>query len=667
MGTIEQQVINDNKDIFARIQSELVKATTEILIASAWFTDDELFDILLSKLKEGLHIEVIIADNQENEKLDFELLTANGALVYKIPNRGYGMMNQKFCVIDQKIALHGSYNWTLNAKKNNQESIICTNHEETIKSLSDNFNNLKNKILEQNGQTAPASVEAPVYRNERPKGIPIELPLKTGAEFEKVLDSMIAAEIGSFDRNLLREQGFERCKANNGDHQVLYKAFDTVYSVFINDIDVIEDKKKRLITKIDEHRVRTIDALTKSCELGIDHLQAESTLNQKNLETRRTGLEADTETTAKNIEDIKSTKIPFLEKQNAELDQQIKAAEREFIPPRFKWFEFIPITIFNTGLLLYLFVFYSSAAYILLFSVTDAKEAEAQGIPVASAQIFNPEALNKALHKGNTAPLFIFLFVLIPLTFAVIDRFVAGKWVKTALSLFGIIVLDGAVAYKVTQAVYEVNYLRGNTNIPWNASLAFSDTNFYLVFVFGAFGLLLFKFAFKKLMQFFEDRDPDIQMQRNKLLIKQLREEISDNTARVMALKEEIASLEKQVIQLKADLKQIAQELGELPLQLNRELQKRRNQLIADSGTIDKIASIYTVHIQSDHLPISVDALKDRINVFLEGWNDFLYGEYAVVKANLKTAQAAEVAGQWQNEKLQTNRIDKRVKFNTGE
>jgi F0F1-type ATP synthase membrane subunit b/b' len=667
METIEQEVINDNKKIFAKIQNELLKAEFEILIASAWFTDEELFDVLLGKLQKGVNIEVIIAENQDNEKLDFDLLVSKGAMVYKIPNRGYGMMNQKFCVIDKRIALHGSYNWTVNAKKNNQESMISTNHQETIDALIDNFNNVKNRIMEQNGEPVEANGRAQANKPERPKGIPVELPAKTGSEFEKVLDSMIAAEVGSFNRSLLREQGFERCKANNGDHQVLYHAFDTVYSVFINDIDVIEDKKRRLLTKIEEHRVRTVDYLNKNAELEIDHLETESSLTRKNLETRQMQLEADSEATAKNIDEIESGKIPFLENQNEALDQQIKASEREFIVPRFKWFEFIPISVFNLGLLLYLFIFYSSAAYILLFSVADAKEAEAQGIPVAAAQIFNPDALDKALHKGNTAPLFIFLFVLIPLAFSVLDRFITHKWTSIISTVLGIIFLDMAVAYKVTQAVYEVNYLRGNTNEPWHASLAFSDTNFYLVFVFGAFGLFLFKFAFKKMMHFFEDRDPDIQMQRSQVLIKQLREQASQNTAKIMELNGEIAALEKQIIQLKADLKQIGHEIDEVPVLLNRELQRKRGQLIADRDTIGKIASIYTAHIESDYLPISVDALKDRMNVFLEGWNDCLCEEYSVVRANQKTRQAADVAGTWQNEKLQANRIDKRVKFNAGE
>lgn len=62
-------------------------------------------------------------------------------------------------------------------------------------------------------------------------------------------------------------------------------------------------------------------------------------------------------------------------------------------------------------------------------------------------------------------------------------------------------------------------------------------------------------------------------------------------------------------------------------------------------------------------MPISVDALKDRINVFLEGWNDFLHKEYAVSKAIAKTAQASEVAAEWQAQKLYVNQIDKRIKI----
>lgn len=542
METIDQQVINDNKEIYAKIQHELQKATSEIILATGWFTDEDLFNILSDKLEQHVTVEIIIADNQDNEKLDFSRLVAKGAYVYKIKSNGYGIMNQKFCVIDKSIALHGSYNWTLNAKKNNHESIIATNHQETINALIENFNAIKNKILEPKEEPTPKN-DSPIVKTEVPKGVLVDQSPEAGTEFEKVLDSMIAAEIGSFDRKLLREHGFERCSANNGDHQVLHKAFDTLYSVFINDIDVIDDKKRRLISKIEEYRIKSQDTLEKKCELQIDFLERESKITKANLEVKEIKLTAEIESTTKSINNIRENKIPVKEKENIEIDKEIKATEQASVRPKFKWFEFVPIVIFNTALLCYLLIFYSSAAYILLFSVEDARAQQAQGIPVASAQIFNPEAVTQAFNKTGTATFFIFLFVFIPLAFAIADHFVGAKgkrWASVLSFLFGVLILDGAIAYKVTEAVYDVNYTRGNVNELWAPKMAFTDTNFYLVFVFGAFGLFLFKLAFKKLTSIFEERSPDIIAQRNQLKIKQLREETGMNSDSITVLKEEV-------------------------------------------------------------------------------------------------------------------------------
>jgi hypothetical protein len=145
---IDQDVIHYNRDIFHKIEKELRLARKEILVAAAWFTDNDLLEILLNKRKEGVVVDLILADNPGNEKLDFDQLSEQGASVLKIKNVGYGMMHQKFCVIDRKIAIHGSYNWSVNAKKNNHESVIVTNHKETVEKLVRCFFDIKNKTFE---------------------------------------------------------------------------------------------------------------------------------------------------------------------------------------------------------------------------------------------------------------------------------------------------------------------------------------------------------------------------------------------------------------------------------------------------------------------------------------------------------------------------------------
>jgi len=216
----------------------------------------------------------------------------------------------------------------------------------------------------------------------------------------------------------------------------------------------------------------------------------------------------------------------------------------------------------------------------------------------------------------------------------------------------------------VTEAIYNVEFLKGNVNIPWSPSIAFKDVNFYLVFIFGAFGLLLFKFAFDKLMLIFEERNPDIATRKNNLFIKHLLESIGINKSKIVEIKTSISEIEKTIIQHKSSIELIENELKNLPLQLSHNLQKAKSQLISDVSTIDHITEIYKTHVENDNLPISIDSLKDRINIFLEGWNDFLHKEYSIIKATSKTTQATDVAFAWQSEKLSANKIDKRVKIN---
>ena len=78
---------------------------------------------------------------------------------------------------------------------------------------------------------------------------------------------------------------------------------------------------------------------------------------------------------------------------------------------------------------------------------------------------------------------------------------------------------------------------------------------------------------------------------------------------------------------------------------------------------IDATTMIYKSHIENDNIPVSVDALKDRINVFLEGWSDYLHQEYSIAKASEKSSSAIEAALLWEAEKLNRGSIDSRVKI----
>ncbi|WPP49967.1 phospholipase D-like domain-containing protein [Catalinimonas niigatensis] len=685
-GTIDQQIIYTREEIYARLEKEFTAAQTEILIAVDRFTHQELLKLLFKKIEEGVKIEMIISepihgDSHEKEARDdkssaLEQLILQGATVLQVEQAAHDMVQQKFCVLDRKVALYGAYDWSIHEQGVQQESIVLTHHKSTVDRLVAHFYDIKGKAFQLKATPQKKSLLDHIravfgIKGSRPKhasqdNAEKQLPSATEdkrSEYERVLDSMIAAEVSNFDRELLRKQGYERAKANNGDAQVLSKGLDSVYSVFVNEINVIEDKKARLITKIEEQRVKSTGQLKEQLDLQMNTLDAQFDARRESLQHKITSLESQVAVHEKEIESIRNSKIPAVQEKNSQIEQQIKAQERDFVKPAFKWFEFIPVTLMNLGLLFYLFFFYSSAAYILLFSELDAKEARLRGITVNPPEVFNPEAIGMAADKGGSALFFIILFVFVPLSLALLGRFVKDlKWWGTTLMVLGIILVDAFIAYKVAEAIHNVEYLTGNVDVLWEFPMAFEDLNFYLVFILGALGLLLFKITFEKFMRFFEERNPDMNHRKNQQHIKHLRADIADNNARKLSYGEEIGRIEKEIIQRNSDIHICREELAVLPVKKTHQIESKKTEMTNKAQSMERITDIYKTHIENDILPISIDSIKDRINVFLEGWNDFLHDEYSVSKAIEKSKAAAEVATLWQTDKLSGNRFDQRIK-----
>ena len=93
--------------IHKQIEYNLLAANQSIRIAVAWFTDAKLFDILCTKAKEGLSIELLIARHDINfdSNIKYKELIENGGNLYWIGDNGLyaPLMHNKFCIIDNKL------------------------------------------------------------------------------------------------------------------------------------------------------------------------------------------------------------------------------------------------------------------------------------------------------------------------------------------------------------------------------------------------------------------------------------------------------------------------------------------------------------------------------------------------------------------------------------
>ena len=114
---------------FSNIQNiiieEIKKANKEILVAVAWFTSIDIFKALLDKLEKKVSVKLLIINDDINNReggLGFQEFIDKGGLFYfaelSVP------MHNKYIIIDNKVVITGSYNYTYFAEALNEENVI---------------------------------------------------------------------------------------------------------------------------------------------------------------------------------------------------------------------------------------------------------------------------------------------------------------------------------------------------------------------------------------------------------------------------------------------------------------------------------------------------------------------------------------------------------------
>ena len=131
--------------LFGNIRNELLErlkaASFDVYIAVAWITDKKYEEILLDLINRGIAVTIITVNDETNltGDINWKLLVDKGAQVY------WDNHHHKFCVIDRKTVLTGSFNWTYMASKriNRENLLIIEDEAELIEQYAKEFMKLK--------------------------------------------------------------------------------------------------------------------------------------------------------------------------------------------------------------------------------------------------------------------------------------------------------------------------------------------------------------------------------------------------------------------------------------------------------------------------------------------------------------------------------------------
>lgn len=257
-------------------------------------------------------------------------------------------------------------------------------------------------------------------------------------------------------------------------------------------------------------------------------------------------------------------------------------------------------------LTLYLFIFYSSTIYTVIYGVT----SKTQGI-------LNPNVFIEALNKGGGV---IALLVLFPTVFLGVGFLFHNALEKKQFGLIIIIIFftfiaDALIGYSVTKGVYQSEYSKGLHDKEWELGFAFTDVNFYIILFLGFVVYLiwggLLHFVLNKSKEMSEpERIKSLNSVKQDFL-----SEISDINSKITSLRNLISDLNSQKSTVEND--------------------------------IDKINSKKLVDF---------DGLQDYVGQFCNGLNDYITSKHKLQEDICKTItdECMGIKNIWLTSKMKT-------------
>jgi len=151
LGTTSLEVYFSPDDGISDHIIALIKNADESIYFMAYsFTSDPIGAAIVERSKAGIIVEGIMDDGQirSNFGTEYDTFIQNGITVYKKENSG--LMHNKVIIIDQKIVITGSYNFSRNAETTNDENVVVVYNAEISKKYLQEFEKIYISTIKNN-------------------------------------------------------------------------------------------------------------------------------------------------------------------------------------------------------------------------------------------------------------------------------------------------------------------------------------------------------------------------------------------------------------------------------------------------------------------------------------------------------------------------------------
>jgi hypothetical protein len=482
-------LITNGTEIKQRIISEISNAQQCIYLAMAYFTDRDIAMAIVEAKNRNVIVDVILSSNAQNETVKLMLKGANISVHAFDTGDARGIMHHKFCLLDHKISINGSYNYSLNASTNNVENIQVSDDIAIYGQFLSEFDRLKYNIDNQIAVNEQAVL--PQNKISEPQQMNI---IDT---FSKQLHSLVysAAQI---DTEKYKANGYETSKDNKGN-----------IDIFRTEYNTIKEEIRSYAT--DEGLGNIKNTLTSNISIAYEstkiNLEAEK---QEKLDIAKRNNELEDKQTNLKLDQLKEQKT-ILESGNAnscekglfQINNEIEKnrleknnLEQTFIVNKFWNIGTILVTAALSIFVFYLSVFFASAVYKVFFEGNVIRTSLESGINPGIPQLIDANAIIKIFKmQGPLFGLIAALFFLIPVLLSNLKLLGSEKkWVNKLLFIIGLVLFDIIVSTMVAINTDEIKCLLIGRESSMKIWEVFLHGEFWLIFVFGMFPLILTHF-----------------------------------------------------------------------------------------------------------------------------------------------------------------------------
>lgn len=131
-----------NQANIAKVAGYIKKARKTIELAIFSFTNDDLANAIIEAHKNGVKVRIITDDEAMKGKGADAQRAADEGIPVRTDSEVQYHMHNKYLIVDDLFVLTGSFNWTFQAGKSNQENVVVVDDDYIVHKYSENFNDL---------------------------------------------------------------------------------------------------------------------------------------------------------------------------------------------------------------------------------------------------------------------------------------------------------------------------------------------------------------------------------------------------------------------------------------------------------------------------------------------------------------------------------------------